>query len=349
MKQSQTGYNDGIDLLALILVLWRQKWLILFTTFLCTFVGIVFIWFAKPVYEVKAYVFPPTEGDIAAFNYGKSVKKNPFLKVFSVEDIYGIFTHNLFSQSMKQLFFKEVFLPSFPENHNKKLSYGTMFDKFESALTIKQAKQIPTDYIITVRNHNASIAEEWAQRYIALVNERTVADVRQIIQSQNNNIVNGLKLKIDIAKKVAQKRRQDQLIQLKEDLNIASAIGLNAPFYSQEKDYSLQANKAVPRYLRGAKALQTQINIISSRKSDDPFSTELRYAQEELSFYKNINVNTGSVAVFRLDGKIEALDRPVSPKKSIIIIASMMIGLFLGLSIAFIRNLLLPSNSVRIG
>lgn len=353
MKQPETGfgYDDGIDLLALILVLWRQKWFILFTTLLCTAIGFVFIWLSKPVYEAKAYIYPPTVGDIAAFNYGKSVKKSAFIHVFTVNDIYGIFTHNLFSQSMKQIFFKENVLPFLPIEKRKKQSYTFLFEQFESELIIKKMPKptltsTSTDYIVTVRNDRLSTAGEWVEGYISLVKKRTVNDVMQIIQRQNNNLINDLKLKVALARKVAQKRRQDRLIQLQEDYNIANAIGLKNPFFSQERDYSLQANSSVPRYLSGTKALQTQIKILSSRKSDDPFSAELRDAQQELVFYNNINININinaqNAAVFRLDGSVKSSDRLVSPKKRVIIIASMMLGLLFGVSLVIIRNILFP-------
>lgn len=352
MKQPETdfSYDDGIDLLALIPVLWRQKWFILFTTLLCTVVGFGFIWFAKPVYEAKAYIYPPTVGDIAAFNYGKSIKKNEFIHVFTVDDIYGIFTHNLFSQSMKQLFFKENVYPFLPGKKNKNQSYDALFDRFDFGLIIKPVpNRTPAEYIVTVRNGSSSTAAELTRRYISLVNERSVSDIMQIIQGQNNSLINDLKLKVGLLRKVAQKRRQDQLIRLQEDYNIANAIGLKDPFFSQERDYSLQANSSVPRYLSGTKALKTQINILGSRKSDDPFSKELRDAQQELAFYKNININTQNAAVFRLDGSVKSSDRLVSPKKRVIMIASMMLGLLLGISLVIIRNFLFPLNSAPKG
>ncbi|MDR3442122.1 MAG: Wzz/FepE/Etk N-terminal domain-containing protein [Legionella sp.] len=347
MKQPETSlsYDDGVDLRALIPVLWQQKWFILFSTLLCTLVGFVFIWLAKPVYVAKAYIYPPTVGDIAAFNYGKSVKKSEFIKVFTVNDIYGIFTHNLFSQAMKQLFFNEHVLPFLPEKKRKKLSYSTLRGQFESQLTIQQELPLAAaKYTIAIKNNVSSTAAEWVKLYISLVNERTVSDVLQIIKRQNNSIVNDLKFKIALTRKVAQKRRQDQLIQLQEDYNIANAIGLKDPFFSQERGYSLQANSSVPRYLSGTKALKTQINILNGRKSDDPFSAELRDAQQELVFYKNININTQNAAVFRLDGSVKISDRLVSSKQRVIMVASIMLGLLLGVSLVIIRNFLFPLN-----
>lgn len=230
-----------------------------------------------------------------------------------------------------------------PEPKNKKLSHSALFEQFESQLIIKQGLPLEdAKYTLTIKNSVSSKAAEWVEAYISLVNERTVSDVLQIIHGQNNNLINDLKLKIALSRKIAQERRQDQLIQLQEDYNIANAIGLKNPFFSQERDYSLQANSSVPRYLRGTKALKTQINILSGRKSDDPFSAELRDAQQELAFYKNINIDTKNTAVFRLDGSVKLSDRLVSPKKRVIIIASMMLGLLFGVSLVIIRNILFP-------
>src|SRR5690606_16429924 len=110
-RLSSTG--DEIDLFGLIEGLWKQKVLIIVTTVVVTAIAVAYALLAKPVYEAKVFVQPPTQNDISPLNYGRG--GNTGLSMLTVKDVYDIYLRNLQSESLRREFFRNVYLPSLPE------------------------------------------------------------------------------------------------------------------------------------------------------------------------------------------------------------------------------------------
>ena len=103
--------QDEINLIDIMRTLWQQKIIILATTFIGLLIGLSYILFTKPVYEVTAYVHPPTLKDFSALNQGRSKKKDALLTTNLVKDVYGFFSQSVLSESTKWDFYKKSFLP----------------------------------------------------------------------------------------------------------------------------------------------------------------------------------------------------------------------------------------------
>src|SRR5690606_1238200 len=90
-------------------------------------------------------------------------------------------------------------------------------------------------------------------------------------------------------------------------------------------------------YMRGSKALEAEIDNLRKRTSDGPFIKDLRQQQEALAFYRSLQIEKGVIQVYRQDGAIESPDRPVKPKRLIIITIGIVMGFGLGLLFAILQ------------
>jgi chain length determinant protein (polysaccharide antigen chain regulator) len=89
--------------------------------------------------------------------------------------------------------------------------------------------------------------------------------------------------------------------------------------------------------MRGSKALIAEIKNLQERQTDDPFIANLRALQIKRSLFQALQVNPENVSVYRRDGPIEVPDRPLKPKKAMIIIGGFVGGGIVGVLICLIR------------
>ncbi|EMC1511787.1 hypothetical protein VAG31_002898 [Pseudomonas aeruginosa] len=82
--------------------------------------------------------------------------------------------------------------------------------------------------------------------------------------------------------------------------------------------------------------LQT-IPSLEARESDDSFIGGLRALQERYALYTKLSPDESQVSVYRKDGVVETSDKPIKPKKLIIIVLGAVFGIFLGCLVGLLR------------
>lgn len=335
--QLKTEYDrDEITLLDLMLELWKQKWLILIITLICFGIGATYLLIAKPVYEAKAYIVSPTEGDISKLNVGRSYSKNSPVKMFRINEVYNIFSDVLLSESIKQDFFKQVYLPSLSAQQRESLSEEKLFNNFLKKFLIKEdSHAIPVKYTIIADTDNPAKAREMIIQYVALAEKKALFELKTLIDGQYRVLAINIERKIVGIKEVAKNNRIDRLAQLNEALTIAKETGV----VKFAMNTSLTNLDAAPMlYMRGSKALESEIRILSSRKTDDSFASNLRNLEIKYNFYRNLNVPIDAIRMFRVDGDITLPEAPIKPKVFFILMVSLFTGILLGSFTALIRN-----------
>lgn len=150
---------------------------------------------------------------------------------------------------------------------------------------------------------------------------------------------------IESARDSAKARRNDRAKQLQEALTVAEAIGLDNPPVitgrgSNESELSAFMDGSL-MYMRGAKALRAEMQVLLARTSDDPFVPELRNLEKQYQLFAGVSVDRDKVAVFRQDGEVDVPDSPIKPKKSLIVALGMVLGGICGVFIALIRLMLI--------
>ena len=313
---------------ALLGLFWRQKVLILIVIVLGALMGSLYLWNTSPLYEAKAYFVSPTDGDIVDFNAGRSSLERNDLRAFTSSSICRVFARELASQSLKHAFF----------NASTSSLGGMTYAQFDKRFLVRDEPDFspgkpPEKYSVTVRAPTASLAVDWVTRYVALAEKNAMKTISGIMSAQKKNVAHVLLRKISLIQAVSEQERQDRLTQLNEALQIARSIGLNAP-----------TGDSSSLYMRGSRALIAEINALTARESNDAFSPGLRALQREYASLQKNHENLGDVKIFHLDGAIAGSSEPVSPKKQLVFILALVLGLSLGCLMALIRDLFLMNT-----
>ncbi|KAB0550298.1 chain-length determining protein [Pseudomonas argentinensis] len=336
--------SDEIDLIELFRTLWMKKRLIIFVTLAVTLAAAAYAFLTPPVYRAQASIMPPTLSDIAGFNLARN--KDIGLEPFKIDDVYRVFTRNLQSDQSKRRFYSEVYLPSLTDDQ-KKASRDTLYKKFLERVAIAgPTNSQPDRFVLNIEGSDPIEAAQWAELYIKNVEQQSIKEMLSNAQSEIDVRGRNLMQQIETLRYSAKVRREDRMMQLKEALKVAQTIGLqNPPMIAGQMNDQLSAiMEGNLTYMRGAKALKAEIDALAQRASDDPFVPELRNLQEQHALYASLRIQPERVAVYRLDGTFETPDEPIKPKKSLILILGIVLGLVLGSFAALIQVI---SNNSR--
>lgn len=338
----QANSDDEIDLVELFYGLWTQKWLIVLITLVFAVGAASYAFLSKPVYEARAAVLPPSLSDIAGFSLGRTGGDG--LKPFSVSDVYAVFTRNLQSEKSRRHFFREVYLPSLGDAQRSGSQDG-LYKAFSEKFSVKAPdKNQPDRYSIVVEHYSPELASTWAKQYIDQVAERSLNEMLQNSERELAVQARNIEQQIKSERASAKARRDDRTRQLQEALTVAEAIGLDNPpvitgRVSNDSELSSFMDGSL-MYMRGAKALRAEMQVLLARTSDDPFIPELRNLEARYQLFAGVSVDPGNVAVFRQDGDIEVPDQPIKPKKTLIVALGVVLGGMLGVFVALIRLML---------
>jgi chain length determinant protein (polysaccharide antigen chain regulator) len=337
------GMNE-INLYELVVALWAQKFLIVGVALIVTLAAATYAFVSKPVYEARVYLQPPTLNGIADFNYGRT--RDSELTPFTIKDVYDVFARCLQSETLRRAFFKDTYLPSLSESERGG-SQDVLYSKFLRELTIGfPTKEQPDRYSIAAEGEDAAQVTKWVKTFAARAGSAAENEMIRNTTREAEVRARNLGQQISTIQETESRIRQDSITRLREALTIAEAIGLqNPPIISG--NLSAEVSAAMDgqlTYMRGSKALKAEIENLENRKSDDPFIEKLRALQIKQSFYQDLQVSPESVSVYRQDGPIEQPDRPIKPKKGLIILLGLLLGTILGVMIALIRYLVLTKK-----
>ncbi|MEK0363751.1 LPS O-antigen chain length determinant protein WzzB [Pseudomonas sp. CBC3] len=351
--------DDEIDLVELFKGLWKQKLIIIGVTIAVTACAAAYAYLARPIYEAHATVLPPLLSDITAYNAGRNVpayradrdnSTEGLQKTFSTEDVYAVFTRNLNSLSLRRAFFKDVYLPSFLDGQSA--ADDRLWTSFNDLLSIKAPdKQQPDMYEVKVEHHDPEQAAAWVNDLVSRASVAAKSDMQRNVMSEINTRIRSTERRIASLRSTASQRRQDRIAVLQEALVVAKAVGMITPQvtagHTSSSDELAQFVDGSLTYMRGAKAIEAELAVLETRKSDDPFIPELRRLQEELSFLNTIEIDPSTVAVFTLDSAAQQPQTPIKPKKMMIVALGLVLGGMLGIFVALIR-LMIGRNASQV-
>lgn len=322
-----------IDLFELAQGIFRQRWLVASFFILATAFAAAYAFYSQPVYEARASVLPPSLNEISGFNLGR---KESDLEVFSVKDVYAVFVRNLMAEETRQNFFKEKYLPTLDKGAE---TLDVLYSKFNDELQVKTSTDGSGRYLISAVAHDPDTAAYLVGSYIETVagisKDEMLKNIKRDLHVKSVN----LEQQINIIRSMAKTRREDTILRLKEALKIAESLKIeNPPSFEGQTERQLSSIMVGElMYMRGAKALRAEISSLEARESDDSFIGGLRTLQERYALYTKLSPDESQVAVYRKDGTVETSDRPIKPKKLIIIVLGACFGLFLGCLVSLLR------------
>jgi chain length determinant protein (polysaccharide antigen chain regulator) len=337
-----TGYSDEINLFELVQILWKQKLLIGCVTLLVLVLAASYAILSTPVYESKTSILPPRSADIAGYNLGRS---EAGLSEFTASSVYSIFTGNLRSESLRRDFFEQVYLAAEISAKESKAK-DQLWESFNNMLSVSNpdVKNSPERFEVTVQSPDAKRAALWANAYVELVANKTRQDMADTVAIEISTRVKSTQSRIAVLRESAKDFREDRIARLSEALIVADKVGLQAPQVRAVRTSSdgelEQFVDGNLMYMRGAKAIRAELEVLQSRKNDDPFTVGLRELENELDFLGKVSVSPSGVSVLAIDRVAGVSETPVKPKKSMILTLGVVLGGMFGMFIALIRGVL---------
>ena len=301
-----------------------------------------FAFLTAPTYESRAGVLPPRLSDIAGYNLGRSEAK---LERVKVDDVYRVFKRNLFSDALKRELFLKAYLPSLDEDAASG-AQDRLWRRFNEQLSIRvpDAKSNPDFFTITLQHEDPQIAAEWANRYVDMAAKKTEADMQSNLLAEIGTKAQAIERQIEVLRAKAESRRLDRVVRLREALQVAEAVGADAPQVITGKTSSdgelAEFMDGSLMYMRGAKAVRAELAVLEKREDDAPFIPELRGLESQLEFLRKIDIDPDNVQVFTLDSAAEEPQTPIKPKKALILVLGLVLGGMHGVFVVLIRTIL---------
>ncbi|AIZ33606.1 LPS O-antigen chain length determinant protein WzzB [Pseudomonas sp. K1(2024)] len=338
-NESELPGGDEIDLVELAQGVWRQKLWVAIVAVPIIVLALAYVLLASPVYEAKLYIRAPTQDEIAQLNFGRG--ESTGLRPLSAKDVYSIYLSALQSEAVRDKFFRKTYLPTLTQREREG-SRDALYAEFNTKLVIAQAgSDMPDRYVITAGVEDPRLAAIWVSTYAEMAAERAKNELLSGTRSDISIMADNLEQQIRASRASASNQRSDQIAQLKEALRIAHSIGLEKPpLISNTLSNEVSAGMGGALvYMRGSKALEAEIANLESRASNDPYIPGLRERQEKLSFLRKLKIDPSLVAMYQQDGAVSPPDKPVKPRKAIIMLIATLLGVGLGACVAVGRDL----------
>ena len=348
--------DDEIDLLELWHALMLKKWLVLGITLACLLAGTGYAFLAMPVYKTEAYFLPPSVADVVELNIisGNSIQYTPAI-------VYQMFLQNLSSRELRRKFFtKNGIFPVLADGDKDAVVNQVFEKKFNEKLVLQKVDnkrdKNTSFHSLSFEWKDASSAADWTNMFVSMVMDYTRNTLINDMLTLKKNQIKYFEQCIVSKRKTGRNLNKDQILRFKEALGIAKELGITADRLSgsniQSVDKKINNNvldKMAERdmrsvtiynnvgrlYLQGSKALGAQLKALQNRKSDDPFIPGLCELQEKLDTIKMATISQDHIQVAKIDQSAQVPDKPIKPKKRLIIALAGVVGLFMGIFAAF--------------
>jgi len=332
--------EDEINLIELIRVLVKRKFIILSLTVFTTLIAIGYAFLSPSVYEAKSILLPPTEEQLEFFNIQNKV---------TVANAFTAFKNHLYSdrrQVFESMNLLDIFSKRSRENANAEEIFAAFNDSFtliESQQSKKSGEVLIPLVTLSLQGFDAKLIADYLNNLVRVASENSIA---QFIHDGNSKIVTQQKIitrQIEALRESAINKRNDRIEVTTKSLRIAKKMGIKSPvrlaegaigsFLPSIPDDSLL-------YLQGENYLASELDELLSRKTDDPFIPELRPLQTQLAILKTLSLELGSVSVMNVNQVAYASDIRIKPKRSLIVALGVVLGLMVGVFAAFFLNFL---------
>ncbi len=377
-------------------ILVKQRVTILAITVLSAILALIYALQTPSVYKAESIMLPPTTHEIEKFNISG-------INFITAEDVFRILRSNISSLHYRRAVFDQMNLMerlSSDSNTTDDRTPAPLFYAFNKKFDVPEGKDISDgnnlSITLTLEGEDPILTANIINRVVEVAGQATSDQINKDIHIKINAKINILQrdiqqLRISASKQKSDRikrlkdsdllernsitdeikalrveaatKRGDRIIQLTEAAHIASEVGI----IDSDIEYN---SSSMPLYVRGEKALRSEIRQLEARTSDDPFIPELRELQKklkqletnrtiemlearqdndsynaslrrkesELIRLRSTHIEQSKVAVMRIDQPAFPPDNPIEPNRRFILALGIVLGLILGILLAFIRD-----------
>ncbi len=331
--------DDEISLIDLFLILWRKKLWIIGLTGLIMVMSIFYALSLSPVYQTTAYLLPPQGKNIEILNLFSEPRENKdgvLEPAYTVKTVYEQVMNNFKSRQYQWAFFNQNdLIKLYVKEPDADIRPRDVFNgAFYSALKVEDKEG--GEQTISFSYGDKQEVVRLLNQYIAFINEATVkallGEVIGGVQFEKQKV----QQKIEQLRQDALLQRQDRILQIKEQLNIARKLNIHTSKSSAGSSVSIDGQELPPHYSEGTKFLKIKLDSLSNRKSDDPYITGLRPLQARLTVLDKAKIDASQVRAFNIDQEALEPKYPIKPKKRLIVMLGFIVGLMLSVFAAFV-------------
>ncbi|WP_048961287.1 LPS O-antigen chain length determinant protein WzzB [Enterobacter bugandensis] len=310
---SRSNEPEQIDLLDIVLQLWRGKWMI--ATFVVVFIALAigYLSVAKEKWTSSAIIAQPDAAQIATYSNALNI-------------LYGSAAPSMLDIQTRAI---GRFNSSFSAL-SQALDNQEVPEKLTIEPTVKgQTLPLSVSYTST----SAEAAQKQLAQYIQQIDEQTAKElaldlkdnIKEQVKILNDSLVN--------QEKVAQEQKDLRIKQIAEALKNAEAAKISSPQLQQTQDVTQET-----MFLLGSEGLKSMIQNEASRPL--VFSAAYYQTRQNLLDIQNLNVNPDTIHVYRYVMKPDLPVRRDSPKKAIVLILAVLLGGMIGSGVVLGRNAL---------
>lgn len=304
---------EQIDLLDLVLQLWRGKWMI--ATFVVVFIALAvgYLTFAKEKWTSSAIIAQPDVAQIATYSNALNI-------------LYGSAAPSMLDVQTRAI---GRFNSSFSA-----LAQALENQDEPEKLTIEPAvkgESLPLS--VSYTSTSAEAAQKQLAQYIQQVDEQTSKELTVDLQNSIKEQIKTLNDSLVNQEKVAQEQKDLRIKQITEALKNAEAAKISSPQLQQTQDVTQET-----MFLLGSVGLKSMIENEASRPL--VFSAAYYQTRQNLLDIQNLNVKPDTIHVYRYVMKPDLPVRRDSPKKAIVLILAVLLGGMIGSGVVLGRNAL---------
>ncbi len=355
----QVPTSDEIDLRELVLVLWRQKFLILLVTSVFVVAGIGYSMTARQVWTSQALISEPSVSQVAALqlavdkiqaimsssssssssssNNGNNNGAPPSTAAFaSLEQpaIYQSFISAFNSMNNKRAFLMQegIYAAEMEiEGISDKRSERALMSKLAESISAKAQDKTSEDMTLSFSAETPELAQQRLVKYMDFVQQQQLKSKNTELQSIWQNRIKALTAQYDSVKADTLLKRQEELQRVGYSLRISKAAGVDAPLekIDSQEIFNIQL---------GTKGLAEKLNILNEIKDPELLNPELGRIRLQLSSLKALNLQDAEFTSFNM---IDSPEEPFTrdkPKRPLTIVLATLLGGMLGVAIVLIRH-----------
>ncbi|RTP87649.1 LPS O-antigen chain length determinant protein WzzB [Enterobacter asburiae] len=314
---SRSNDPEQIDLLDLMLQLWRGKWMI--ATFVVVFIALAigYLSVAKEKWTSSAIIAQPDVAQIATYSNALNI-------------LYG-------SAAPTMLDVQTRVIGRFNSSFSA-LAQALENQEEPEKLTIEPAvKGEALPLSVSYTSTSAEAAQKQLAQYIQQVDEQTAKELAVDLKDNIKERIKTLNDSLQNQEKVAQEQKDLRIKQIAEALKNAEAAKIITPQIQQTQDVTQET-----MFLLGSEGLKSMIENEASRPL--VFSAAYYQTRQNLLDIQNLNVNPDTIHVYRYVMKPDLPVRRDSPKKAVILVLAVLLGAIVGSGVLLGRNALRNYN-----
>ncbi len=348
LRRNADQFQDEINLQDLYFVLLKQKKVILFTLAVCVIASVLYVMFATEIYKVSARIIIPVEEDLILRNQ-ITEKNEPERKINQAQSLI-IIPGKKIDPAIKIFIEFQTFLlkdetwNDFVDGH-KKLFKPQQQNKqrvLSNPLALGKDKSFVGKHVrITYESSDLDNINIILNQYINFAKQGFIENLVSARQRRIARDIDTLKLDIEQARRTEVLKRKDEIELIQNDLALAKKLGIidyrQLTLNNQSKLIVVAGDMNVPRYMRGTKVLNAELESLQNRAAVDAYIPGLRDTQQKLENLKAIKFDAERFSPFILDGSVQKAQK-IKPKSRLILTLGFVLGIFLGLFMAFVAE-----------